>query len=300
MKETGFSGVKGRAGEFVAKTLLLGFVICLAFLDTGCAVMGRRLILPGLLQGKPQAVLPPDPSYELIALHTQDGTRIVGQFGKAEAPVDEPHRDVAHVPTVIFFYGMRQNLAAPSNQKVFRGLRAMGVNVFFPEFPGHGMSGGSPGERQCYAAADAALDYLLGRADIDHDRIIAAGRSLGAATAIDLASRRHLAGLIAVGGFTNAADMAVAAPIWTPRWLANALTANCRFDNLAKIKSVSCPILLVYGTRDTVVPPWMAERLASAATVPVTRLPVPSAHNDLWKSDYFGLNAAVRDWMQAR
>jgi fermentation-respiration switch protein FrsA (DUF1100 family) len=94
--------------------------------------------------------------------------------------------------------------------------------------------------------------------------------------------------------------MAVAAPIWTPRWLANALTANCRFDNLAKIKSVSCPILLVYGTRDTVVPPWMAERLASAATAPVTRLPVPSVHNDLWKSDYFGLNAAVRDWMQAR
>ena len=68
----------------------------------------------------------------------------------------------------------------------------------------------------------------------------------------------------------------------------------------AKIKSVSCPILLVYGTRDTVVPPWMAERLASAATAPVTRLPVPSVHNDLWKSDYFGLNAAVRDWMQAR
>ena len=141
---------------------------------------------------------------------------------------------------------------------------------------------------------------MLGRADIDHARIIAAGQSLGSGPAVDLASRRKLAGVISVGGFTSAVDVAMTEVKWLPRWLANSLAAECRFDNLAKIKSVSCPILLVYGTDDTLAPPWMNERLAGAAVAPVTKLPVPSGHNSLWKSASTGLNGVVRDWMHDR
>ena len=286
--------------KFAFRVLILSLVVSWGCLGGGCASIGRRWILPGMLQGQPPSVLPPNPSYEIVTLHTKDGTRIVGQFGRAEQPTGGPRVDPAHAPTVIFFYGMNQTLAAPRDQAVFNGLRALGANVFIPEYPGYGMSEGSPGESQCYATADAALDYVLGRADIDHDRIIAAGRSLGAAMAIDLASRRRLAGLISVGGFTNPADVATGAITWMPRWLARSLTASCRFDNLAKIKSVSCPILLVYGERDAMVPPWMADRLADEATAPVAKLPVPSEHNSLWKNEFFGLNATVGAWMQAR
>ncbi|MES1166402.1 MAG: hypothetical protein ABUL68_00225, partial [Pseudomonadota bacterium] len=275
-------------------------IAALACMGGGCASVGRRLVLPALLQGQPQSVLPPDPGYEIVPLRTRDGTRIFGQFGRAVIPADESRLDPAHVPTVIFFYGSQQNLAAPHDQIVFRGLRAMGVNVFIPEYPGNGMSEGAASEGACYATTDAALDYLLGRPDIDHGRIIAAGQSMGSGPAIDLASRRKLAGVITVGGFTRLADAATSGLGWMPAWLADSLTADCRFDNLAKIKSVSCPILLVYGTGDTLVPPWMADRLAGAATAPVTKLAVPSSHNSLWKSPYFGLNAAERDWMQAR
>jgi fermentation-respiration switch protein FrsA (DUF1100 family) len=271
-----------------------------ACLVGGCASYGRRRALPALLRGQPQAVLPPDPSYEVVPLRTKDGTKIFAQFGRAESPSQASNRDPAHAPTVIFFYGAKQNLTAPHNQIVFRGLRAMGVNVFIPEYPGNGMSEGSPSEGGCYAAADAALDYLLSRDDIDHARIIAAGQSLGSAPAVDLASRRPLAGLITVSGFTNAPDVVLCVAEWMPRWLARSLTAEVRLDNLAKIKTVTCPILLVYGTGDTVVPLWMTERLASVATAPVTKLPVPGGHNGLWKSAYFGLNGSVRDWINAR
>jgi fermentation-respiration switch protein FrsA (DUF1100 family) len=167
-------------------------------------------------------------------------------------------------------------------------------------YPGNGMSEGSPSEGGCYAAADAALDYLLSRDDIDHARIIAAGQSLGSAPAVDLASRRPLAGLITVSGFTNAPDVVLSVAGWMPRWVARSLTAEVRFDNLAKIKAVTCPILLVYGTEDTVVPLWMTDRLATSATAPVTKLPVPGGHNGLWKSAHFGLNGSVRDWINAR
>jgi fermentation-respiration switch protein FrsA (DUF1100 family) len=140
----------------------------------------------------------------------------------------------------------------------------------------------------------------LGRPDVDHARIVAAGQSLGSGPAVDLASRRPLAGLITVSGFTTTTEAGMNGVTWMPHWLANALTAKCRFDNLAKIKTVSCPILLVYGTRDVIVPPAMTERLAQAARAPVAKLAVPSDHNSLWKSPYFGLNSAVRDWLQGR
>lgn len=284
----------------IRRILLCGLIMVVACLVGGCAAYGRRRALPALLQGQPQAVLPPDRSYEVVPLRTKDGTKIFAQFGRAEFPPGASNRDPAHAPTVIFFYGSKQNLTAPHNQIVFRGLRAMGVNVFIPEYPGNGMSEGSPSESGCYAAADAALDYLLSRDDIDHARIIAAGQSLGSGPAVDLAGRRPLAGLITVSGFTNALDVAMNAVGWLPRWVARSLTAEIRFDNLAKIKSVTCPILLVYGTEDRVVPLWMTERLATAATAPVTKLPVPGGHNGLWKSAYFGLNGPVREWMLAR
>jgi pimeloyl-ACP methyl ester carboxylesterase len=286
--------------QAVRRILLCGLIVAATCLVGGCAAYGRRRALPALLRGQPQAVLPPDPSYEVVPLRTKDGTKIFAQYGRAEFPSGASNRDQAHAPTVIFFYGSKQNLTAPHNQIVFRGLRSMGVNVLIPEYPGNGMSEGSPSESGYYAAAEAALDYLLSRDDIDHARIIAAGQSLGSGPAVDLASRRPLAGLITVSGFTNSLDVATNAVSWLPHWVARSLTAEVRFDNLAKIKPVTCPILLVYGTEDAVVPLWMTDRLATAATSPVTKLPVPGGHNSLWKSPHFGLNGSVRDWMLAR
>ena len=106
--------------------------------------------------------------------------------------------------------------------------------------------------------------------------------------------------MIAVGGFTNTADVAIGVAQWMPLWMAKSLTSKCRFDNLSKIRAVTCPILLVYGTEDTVVPPWMADRLAESATSPVTKIAAPCSHNSLWKPGDFGLNNSVRDWIQAR
>lgn len=292
---TGVGFKKGGRAIFVL-ALMVGW----GGLGTGCAAYGRRLLLPNLEQGKPHSILHPDPSYEVVPLRTADGTKIFGQFGRTTNARVQPGEDSARgQPTVIFLYGSSQHLTAPHNQRVFRELRSMGVNVFCPEYPGVGMSEGSRSEQQHYAAADAALDYLLSREDIDRTRIIVAGQSLGSGPAVDLASRRRVAGLVLVGGFTTASDVASGLR-WMPRWLANSLTVECRFDNLAKIKSVACPILLVYGTQDTLIPPWMAESLAAAAKSPVTKLPVQSPHNSLWKSPYHGLNGTVREWMHER
>src|SRR5947207_11496100 len=139
------------------------------------------------------------------------------------------------------------------------------MNVLIPEYPGYGLSDGQASEKGCYAAAVAAYEYLVGRPDVDPSQIFVAGHSLGGAVAIDLASRRKVAGLITLSAFTTTRDMGAKVSPWLLRWAVPSVLSRCKFDNLEKMRSVSCPILLIHGTADTLVPFEMAERLAAAA-----------------------------------
>ena len=256
--------------------LAAGAVLGLGLLLCGCASRGERFLLPGAAhQGRPEAVLPPNPRYELLSLPVQGGRTIAAQFGKALDANGRPIESARPCPTLLFFYGNGTCMAGC--QRLFEGLRRLGVNVLIPEYPGYGMSEGRPSEEGCYAAADAAYAYLMSRSDIDRAQIVLAGHSLGGGVAIDLASRRHVAALIVLSTFTSIRDVLRAGLPGPLRCLAPSLGARCKFESLTKIPSVSCPIFIVQGTADRLVPRWMAERLANAATVKVTRLSVAGA-----------------------
>jgi dienelactone hydrolase len=141
------------------------------------------------------------------------------------------------------------------------------------------MSGGSAGEEGCYAAADAAYEWLLKNPNIDPHRIVAAGWSLGAAVAIDLGARRKVAGVAAFSAFTSAVEMGKNLFPWLPV----SLLVRHRFDNLKKIAELKCPVLLVHGENDDIVPHAMSDRLAAAGGAKVQRITVARAmHNDLF------------------
>jgi fermentation-respiration switch protein FrsA (DUF1100 family) len=58
------------------------------------------------------------------------------------------------------------------------------------------------------------------------------------------------------------------------------------FDNLAKIPSVACPILLVHGTEDDFVLPAMADALTASAKPGVERLAIPGGdHRNVMQAD---------------
>ena len=135
-------------------------LMCLAVLVDGCAAVGERRALPGTGHGTPEGQLPPSPRYELLRLQTRDGTVIAAEFCKALDAKGQPLPDQERCPTMIFFYARAMCLAQASTQKLADYFRRMGVNVLIPEFPGYGMSEGSPTEKGCYAAADAAYDWV--------------------------------------------------------------------------------------------------------------------------------------------
>jgi uncharacterized protein len=250
-----------------------------SFLDT-------QFVFPGsAAQGQKAAILQPIGGCELVTLRAHDGTRIVALFGKA------PFLPVRGVrPALLYFYGNGMCMAYSLAE--FGGFRSLGFNVIMVDYEGYGMSGGAPSEAGCYAAADAAYDYLLTRKDIDPTGIVATGWSLGAAVAIDLASRRRVAGLVTFSAFTNIPDVSASLLNGFPLGI---VLLRSRFDNLAKISSVPCPILLVHGSLDSLVPPEMQGRLAKSARSTVTTFRVADAgHNDIFQQGGEALYQRVR------
>ena len=238
-----------------------------------------RIIFPGAAtQATPEAEVHPPPGAELVRLTSAHGERIVALFGPALKPDGTPRPDAATCPTLLYFYGNGMFLKA--SEYDFERLRRLGANVMIPEYLGYGMSEGHPGESACYATADAAYDHLRSRRDLDPERIVAAGWSLGGAVAIDLAARRKVAGLAVFSTFSSMVEMARRSFPYLP----TSVLLQHRFDNLAKIARVSCPILIGHGTNDSIVPDEMSMRLASAARAPMTRFTIPGAdHNDVFE-----------------
>jgi uncharacterized protein len=247
----------------------------------GCASIARQVVLPGSYLKPPQCVVPASTEYELVNLHTQEGTRIMAQFGAALQKDGQPAAGRKSRPTVLLFYGNRMSIAG--SQAVFRNLRRMGVNVLVPDYPGYGMSEGVASEGGCYAAADAAYDYLLHRDDVDRRRIVVGGLSLGSGPAVQLASEERVAGLILVVPFTNIRAVGHDSLPWYLQWAIPLLAPYAAFDNLAKIPRVSCPILLVEATNDRVTTAARSEQLAQAVTARLIRVRVEADHDGAWR-----------------
>lgn len=262
---------------YLRRAVPIAIALALATLLAACS-LDRKYIFPGAVtQGQSYSVVTPRAGDQLLTLTTSDGTKIAALFGPAFDSTGRPVTDPFRHQTVIFFYGNGSCLAFSALQ--FDRFRRLGVNVIIPDFPGYGMSAGAPSEQGCYAAADAVYAYLLGRKDIDPARIVAAGWSMGGAVAIDLASRRQVVGLITISAFTTMPAVVKTAAPWAPA----SLLLNSRFDNFAKLPTLTVPLFLAHGTIDSLVPFSMNEELAQRARTPVTRFPIRGGnHNDVF------------------
>jgi len=231
------------------------------------------LIFPGAAtQGRPESMVRPGAGEELVRLSTPRGDEVVALYGPALQTDGRPHPDPASRPALVYFYGNAMCVAY--GMPDFDRFRRLGLNVLIPDYPGYGMSGGSPSELGCREVAEACYEHLKNRG-FTPDRIFAGGWSLGGAVAIDLASRRKVAGLFAFSTFTSVRDMA---PIPLPN-----LLFKHRFDSLSKLPGLTCPILLGHGRQDSIVPFAMFGRLVAATTAPLAKLVVDRAdHNDFF------------------
>jgi fermentation-respiration switch protein FrsA (DUF1100 family) len=154
---------------------------------------------------------------------------------------------------------------------------ALGVSVLIFDYPGYGKSEGRPSEQGCYAAADAAYDWLTTAPKVPPERILLYGESLGGGVLVDLASRRPHRALILDRTFSSLPDVAAARFFFLPTHL---LMRN-RYDSASKIEKCCRPIFAMHGDVDRVIPYRLGRRLFDAANEPKCFYPMPGVdHND--------------------
>jgi uncharacterized protein len=185
--------------------------------------------------------------------------------------------DHPNAPVVLYLHGARWNLTG-SVTRIDR-WRQLGFSVFAVDYRGFGESTDvAPTETYAYEDAEAAWDYLAKLAPGRPHFIV--GHSLGGAIAVELARRRpDAAGLVLEATFTSVRDMIDQSP-WG--FLPVGLILTQKFDALSKIGDVKMPVLVTHGTRDSIVPFEMGERLYDAAKTPKKFIKVEGAgHHNL-------------------
>ena len=224
---------------------------------------------------------PPPPSYpdgpEILKIATPDGMALAARY------LPCPSARYA----LLYFHGNAEDLGEV--EPSLAALRdRLGVSVMGWDYRGYGRSGGSASEPDTLRDAHAVLAYMAGTLGVPAEHVILYGRSLGGAPAVELASTHRCAGLIFHGAFTSAFRVMTQVR----------LLPFDKFVVLEKLPRVTCPVLIVHGTADEVIPFRHARELFAAAPGPKHKLWVEGAgHNDLIETAGEAYWRALRDFV---
>ncbi|MCC5659061.1 alpha/beta hydrolase [Nostoc sp. XA010] len=173
--------------------------------------------------------------------------------------------------TILYSHGNSEDLG--DIKQILEKLHDWGFSVFAYDYRGYGTSQGKPTESYAYEDINSAYNYLTQNLKISPERIIVLGRSVGGGSAVNLAMHKPVAGLIIESSFISAFQVIVPFRI----------LPFDKFSNLEKIKKVKCPILVIHGKADDIIPFAHGEKLFNAAISPKLSLWLEEAnHNDLF------------------
>jgi pimeloyl-ACP methyl ester carboxylesterase len=260
----------------IALILWSGSVACLWTNESRLIFQARRSRFP-----------PPMPGTGLIELRTTDGVRLDALS----------LRDEQAAAYWILFCPPSGRTIHGRVRRHLESLRASGYNVLGFDYRGFGRNDGTPSEAGVYEDALAAYRYLTQQLDVAPERIILAGRSLGSAVAIELATRVPSGGLLLLSAIDSVPATASRLYFWAP---VN-LLASQRFDSMTKAARVMAPVLQVHDPNDWLVPIDAARGLFRQFPGRKVMLELPGGHNNVGFAGDESLRRALgRFWPDSR
>jgi hypothetical protein len=257
----------GRRIARVVVALLVAYVGIIAML----LWLENRLLYPGAWLNTVWKAPDENQRFREIQLPLPGGSHVL-------ARLTTPERWKPDQGAVLIAHGNGRNISTMDGT-MMQWRDVTGRAVLCYDYPTFGRSPGPLSEATCYAAQDAAYDWLVGEASVPRSEIVLVGESLGGALAIDQAARREHRCLITLAAFTSFPDMAQLKLPWLPaRWL-----VTNQYRSIEKIPHARAPVLVVHGTADTLIPHAQGERLFAAASEPKRFLSVegwPHRHPD--------------------
>ncbi len=190
---------------------------------------------------------PQKPSYD----HLPDEVKIVSGKGEKITVVFLESPEAKY--TVLLSHGNAEDLGRVL--PFMRQFYQLGYSVLMYDYRGYGTSEGSPSVRKTQQDVEAAYRWLVEGKNIDPETIITMGRSLGGAPATWLAAHHPVGGLVIESTFVSTFRVKT-------RW---PLLPWDKFNTLHQIKMTRCPVLVVHGREDEILPFWHGKKLYTAA-----------------------------------
>jgi len=247
--------------------LTIGVLIVVAF--GGLVLLQRRLIyFPSADVPDVAVVLP---GAEEVAFRTEDGLVLAGWFIPPSGSED--------LFTVLVFSGNGGNRGDRSG--LATALSSLGHGVMLFDYRGYGENAGSPSETGLLTDGLGAVEYLSSRVDVDAERIVYFGESLGAAVAIATSGTQSPAGLILRSPFASLAEVAA---VHYPAFLSFLLWDA--FPNSERISRIHVPILVVAGSADRTIPIEQSRQVHYAANDPKRFVAIEGADHNDWSLSF--------------
>jgi fermentation-respiration switch protein FrsA (DUF1100 family) len=252
------------AAQFARRALIAVVVVLIAVYLVALALLyiyQRDLLFIG---SRFHAVAPPPHSiYRVDTVREADGARLT----------------VWRVPplragqgTVAFFYGNGGTLDDFAD--IGAVLHAQGYGIVLASYRGYSGNPGHPTQDGVMADARAIIASI----PASDGPVVLWGQSLGTGVAARMASEHRSAALILQSPYTSIADVAATRYGMFPvHWL-----IRDPFDTASVVAQIECPVLIIHGTADRVVPFAMGETLAQRFGRQARFVPIRGGgHNDL-------------------
>jgi len=249
----------------------------------------HTLILKGLRAPRVPGHIPAD----MLALGAEP-VHLPGPNGKTLFAWFVPVPGISRTPAVLVMHGWGANasMMLPS----VAPLQATGMAVLLLDARCHGASGDEPFTSLPRFAQDieAGMDWLACHPKVDAARMAVMGHSVGAGAALLSATRRDdIRAVVSISAFAHPYEvmrrfLAVHhVPYFLLGWYVLRhvqRVIGARFDDIAPIRSmtlVRCPVLLVHGEDDDLVPFEDARRLLAAGPAGRVQLLAVAGQHDL-------------------
>ena len=169
--------------------------------------------------------------------------------------------------TLLFSHGNAEDLSnvVPFMEQFYD----LGYSVLMYDYRGYGTSEGTPSYRKIQKDASSVYRWLVEEKNVAPATIIAHGRSLGGAVAVWTAANHEVGGLMVESSFASAFRVKTTVPLlpWD------------KFNSVRSIKKVNCPVLVMHGTKDEVLPFWHGKKIYQAASEPKQHLWIENAEH---------------------
>src|SRR5665648_218704 len=181
---------------------------------------------------------------------------------------------------VLYFHGNSEDLCNVYPRAV-NLANQFGTRIVCPEYSGYGLrkNRGTASEDDCYAIADASIQYIAKH--YSDRRILVVGCSIGTGLAAYVAATypEQLFGTVLVSPYTSIRDLAY-------EYIGSAtyLCVSDLFPTLSRLRSYQGKLIIIHGKEDRVIPYQHSQKLFHECTSPNKHLFIHPQEEHNWSN----------------